>query len=92
MWPLEHDDLARLWAEGQPELATAQQDLRKLRDWFFAGRLFGPKWMDRLRIEVDEINAVANRVSNAVEQRIDRQAQDFDVEWVEYQEEAVRWT
>lgn len=89
---LEHDDLARLWAEGQPELATAQQDLRKLRDWFFAGRLFGPKWMDRLGIEVDEIHAVANRVSNAVEQRIDRQAQDFDVEWVEYQEEAVRWT
>ena len=89
---LEHDDLAGLWAQGQPELETVVQDLRSLRNWFFAGRLFGPNWMDRLGVGVEDITAVANRVSHAVDRQIDSQAKGFDVDWVEYQEQAVRWT
>lgn len=88
---LEHDDLARLWSQGQPDLASAQQDLRSLRDWFFAGRLFGPNWMARLGVAVEDIEAVSQRVSNAVEHHLDKQARAFDFDWVEYQEKAVRW-
>ena len=89
---VDHDDLAGLWGKVHPALATADMDLRRLRDWFFAGRLFGPKWMQRLGVEVDEIESVAHRVSNAVNQHLDSQAQALDLEWVEYQEQAVRWT
>ena len=89
---VDHDDLAGLWGKVHPALATADTDLRRLRDWFFAGRLFGPKWMQRLGVEVDEIESVAHRVSNAVNQHLDSQAQALDLEWVEYQEQAVRWT
>jgi glutamate-ammonia-ligase adenylyltransferase len=89
---VEHDDLAMLWGETHPELTGAHEDLRRLRDWFFAGRLFGPQWMQRLGITIDDIESVAHRVSNAVDWHLDSQAKALNIEWVEYQEQAVRWT
>ena len=89
---VEHDDLAMLWGETHPELTGAHEDLRRLRDWFFAGRLFGPQWMQRLGVTIDDIESVAHRVSNAVDWHLDSQAKALNIEWVEYQEQAVRWT
>ena len=88
---LEHDALAGFWGGHEPALEAASADLRSLRDWFFAGRLYGPSWMVRLGVDVAAIEAVTRRVSGAVDAIIDAQAQAMDVDWVEYQEQAVRW-
>jgi glutamate-ammonia-ligase adenylyltransferase len=88
----EHDDLANLWGQSVPELKDAGDDLRKLRDWFFAGRLYGPKWFERLGVEIDEIVSVTNRVSQSVHALIDEPAKALGYEWIEYQERAVDWT
>ena len=37
-----HDDLIALWASEDASLQPLVADLRRLRDWFFAGRLLGP--------------------------------------------------
>lgn len=88
----EHDDLADLWGQSVPELQGSGSDLRRLRDWFFAGRLYGPQWFERLGVEVDEIASVTDRVSQSVHALIDEPAKALGYEWIEYQERAVDWT
>ena len=89
---LEHDALATILGQDEPVLSTAGEDLRRLRDWFFAGRLYGSGWMARLDVDAASIDQVTTRVSQAVGALIDAKAEETGIDWVEYQEQAVRWS
>ncbi len=87
----EHDALVARWGAGVPVLTGITEDLRQLRDWFFAGRLYGSSWMARQGVDAAAIAAVTGRVSQAVHTLIDEQALAMDIDWVEYQENPVEW-
>ena len=66
-------------------------DLRRLRDWFFAGRLLGPLWFEQQGVAPAEISALTERVRAQVQAYIDEPAQALGYDWVEYQEQPVKW-
>jgi glutamate-ammonia-ligase adenylyltransferase len=88
---LVHDDLIALWAAKDPSLQPLVGDLRRLRDWFFAGRLLGPHWFEQQGVTPAEISALTERVRTQVQVHIDDPAQALGYDWVEYQEQPVKW-
>jgi len=88
---LVHDDLIVLWAAEDPSLQPLVGDLRRLRDWFFAGRLLGPHWFEQQGVTPAEISALTERVRTQVQTHIDDSAQALGYDWVEYQEQPVKW-
>lgn len=86
-----HDDLIALWAAEDAGLQPLVADLRRLRDWFFAGRLLGPHWFEQQGVTPAEISALTERVRAQVQAHIDDPAQALGYDWVEYQEQPVKW-
>ena len=62
-----------------------------MRDWFFAGRLLGPHWFEQQGVTPAEIGALTERVRTQVQAHIDDPAQALGYDWVEYQEQPVKW-
>ena len=86
-----HDDLLALLATSHNGLQPLVADLRQLRDWFFAGRLLGPGWFEQLGVGPTDISTVTERVRSQVQTHIDDPAQALGYDWVEYQEQPVKW-